>query len=235
VLASGSWIATTPDIGSLVVESVFPESRDVRARSSLLLGSGSITTTFMRDLDGDILRTELTRSGEGRPVFRLALDRPLSNVQARVRPGGSRSSLTVCSNYPVRPLFEKGRTTASVRADFESEPYFGAGWGDAERTGAGQVRHGEAGATLFLPLEQGWAYRASIDLASPETGALDVTLNGLQVGVCDLHSGRPCEIALPAAAVVPGINTLMLMPPGGEPMPGRGVFTFRGARIAMVR
>ncbi len=232
VLGSGSWVATIPTVGSLVVESVFPESRDVRARSSLLLGDGSISTTFVRDLDGDILRTELTRAGERRPVFRLALDRPLTNVGARLRAGGSRSSLRICSHRPVRPLFEEGRTVAWIRADFESEPYFGAGWGDAERTATGPVRRGRDSPTLFLPLEQGSAYRVSLDLAAAGTRALDVTLNGLQVGACDLHGGRLCELTLPAAAVIEGINTLSLgsASPGGAP-----VFTFRGARIAMVR
>jgi hypothetical protein len=234
VMAGASWIATTSEIGSLVVESVFPGARAVRARSSLLLGDGSIRTAFIRDLDGDILRTQLTRSGERRPVFRLALDRPLSSMLARVRPGGSRSSLTVCSHHPVHPLFEKGQMAATLRADFESEPYFGAGWGDAERTGTGPLRQGEAGATLLLPLEQGRAYLASLDLAAAET-RLDVTLNGVQVGTCDLHTRRPCELALPAAAVVAGINTLAFMPPGSEPTPGHTVFVFRGARIAMVR
>jgi hypothetical protein len=135
----------------------------------------------------------------------------------------------------VRPLFEKGRTVAILRADFESEPYFGAGWEDAERTGTGPLRHGEGGATLFLPLEQGRSYHVSLDLAAGETQALDVTLNGLQAGACDLRTGRLCELELPAAAVLPGINTLTLVLPGAEPAPGRARFTFRGARIAMVR
>ena len=235
VMAGGSWIATTPAIGSLVIESLFPGARDVRARSSLLLGDGSITTTFIQDPDGDILRTELNRSGERRPVFRLALDRPLSNVLARVRPGGSRSSLTVCSDHPVHPLFEKEGMAATLRADFESEPYFGAGWGDAQRTDAGPLRQGEAGATLLLPLEPGRAYLASLDLAATEARTLNVTFNGVQVGACDLRAGRPCELALPGTAASAGINTLTLMPPGSEPTPGHTVFTFRGGRFAMVR
>ena len=125
--------------------------------------------------------------------------------------------------------------TAALRADFESEPYFGAGWGDAERTATGPLRHGEAGATLFLPLEQGRSYIASLEISGTDTRVMDVTLNGVLVGACDLHTGRPCDIALPAAVVVAGTNTLTLMPPGGTPTPGRVVFTFRGARIAIVR
>ena len=236
VLAKGSWVATIPDVGSVVVEAVFPESRDVRARSSLLLGDGSMRTTIAHDLDGDILSTELTRSGERRPVFRLALDRPLSPARARVRPGGLRSALTVCSHEAVRPLFEGGGAAAVLKADFESEPYFGAGWGDANRTPTGPSRDGEDGATVFLPLEQGRGYRASLDLAAAETVTLDVTLNGVHVGECDPHGGRPCELALPALIVRNGINTLMLsLRDAAAQAQRRPLFTFRGARIAALR
>jgi hypothetical protein len=236
VLAKGSWITTTPDVGSVVVDVLFPESRDVRARSSLLLGDGSMRTTIAHDPDGDMLSTELTRSGERRPVFRLALDRPLSPARARVRPGGSRSSLTLCSHEAVRPLFEGGRTTAVLDADFESEPYFGAGWGDANRTPTGPSRDGEDGATVFLPLEQGRGYRASLEMAAAETVTLDVTLNGVHVGECDPHGARPCDVTLPEVVVRRGINTLMLslrdVATRGQQRP---LFTFRRARIAALR
>ena len=95
VLAKGSWVTTIPELGSVEVEVVFPESRDVRARSSLLLGDGSMRTTIAHDLDGDILSTELTRSGERRPVFRLALDRPLSPARAPYAPA-DRGRLSNC-------------------------------------------------------------------------------------------------------------------------------------------
>jgi hypothetical protein len=233
VLAKGSWVTTMPDVGSVVVEIVFSESRDVHARSSLLLGEGSMRTTIAHDLDGDMLSTELTRSGERRPVFRLALDRPLSPARARVRPGGSRSSLKLCSHEAVRPLFDGGGTTAVLEPDFESEPYFGAGWGDANPTPTGPSRDGEDGATVFLPLEQGRGYHASLDLAAAETVTLDVTLDGVHVGECNPNGGRPCEVALPAAIVRRGINTLMLSVRDAAPRgQQRAVFTFRGARIA---
>jgi hypothetical protein len=236
VLANGSWVTTIPDVGSVIVEAVFPESRDVRARSSLLAGDGSMRTTIAHDLDGDILSTELTRSGERRPVFRLALDRPLSPARARVRPGGSRSSLKLCSHEAVRALFEKDGTAAVLKADFESEPYFGAGWGDANRTPTGPSRDGEDGATLLLPLEQGRTYRAFLDLIAAETVTLDVTLNGVHVGECDPHAGRPCEVALPAVSVRNGTNTLMLsLHNVAAQARQRSMFTFRGARIAVVR
>jgi hypothetical protein len=120
-----------------------------------------------------------------------------------------------------------------LEPDFESEPYFGAGWGDANRTPTGPSRDGEDGATVFLPLEQGRGYRAWLDLAAAEPVTLDVTLNGVQVAECNPHGGRRCKVALPAVIVRGGINTLMLSlrdaAPPGRP---RGMFTFRGARIA---
>jgi hypothetical protein len=231
VLAKGSWVTTMPDVGSVVVEAVFPESRDVRARSSLLLGDGSMRTTIAHDLDGDILSTELTRSGERRPVFRQALDRPLSPARARLRPGGSRSSLKLCSHEAVRPLFDAGGTNAVLQPDFESEPYFGAGWGDANRSPTGPSRDGEDGATVFLPLEQGRGYRASLALAAAGPVTLDVTLNGVHVGECDPH-GRPCDVALPAVIVRNGMNTLMFSLRDAARAPQRPLFRFLGARIA---
>jgi Protein of unknown function (DUF2723) len=233
VLAKGSWVTTIPDVGSVVVEAVFPESRDVRARSSLLLGDGSMRTTIAHDLDGDILSTELTRSGERRPVFRLALDRPLSPARARLRPGGSRSSLKLCSHEPVRPLFDADGTNGVLQPDFESEPYFGAGWGDANRSPTGPSRDGEDGATVFLPLEQGRGYRALLALAAAEPVTLDVTLNGVHVGECDPH-GRPCDVALPAVIVRNGMNTLMFSRRDAARAPHRPLFRFLGGRIAAV-
>jgi hypothetical protein len=232
VLAKGSWISTIPDVGSVVVEVVFPESRDVRARSSLLLGEGSIRTTIAHDLDGDVLSAELTRSGERRPVFRLALDRPLSPARARLRPGGSRSSLKLCSHEAVRPLFDGSSANAVLEPDFESEPYFGAGWGDANRSLTGHARDGEDGATVFLPLEQGRGYRVSLDLAAAQSVTLEVTLNGVHVGECDPHRTRPCDVALPAAIIRNTMNTFMLsLRAAAVRAHQRPLFTFLGARI----
>ena len=122
-----------------------------------------------------------------------------------------------------------------LEADFESEPYFGAGWGDANRTPTGPSRDGEDGATLFLPLEHGRGYRASLDLAAAGTVTLEVTLNSGHVGECDAHRQWPCEVTLPAVVVRRGINTLMLSlrdaAPRGQQHP---LFTFRGARIVVV-
>lgn len=229
-LASGSWVTTMPVVGSVVIESVVPGAGDVRARSAVLLGDGGMQTTIAHDLDGDILTTELRRPADRRPVFRLALDRPLSGVRARLRAHGAQSSITVCAFDAVQTPFERGETSAVLRADFESEPYFGAGWGDTVRTPTGPIRYGDDKATLFLPLEQGRAYRLFLDLAADAPVSLDVTLHAVHVGVCDPHAAHPCELSLSRGEIQGGVNTLMLSLPGGKPVRPR-VFTFRGARI----
>jgi hypothetical protein len=151
-------------------------------------------------------------------------------VRARLRPQGAQPSVTVCAFDPVQALFEPGRTMAVLRPDFESEPYFGAGWGDAERTPAGPVRYGDDRATLFLPLEQGRNYRLSLDLAADASASLEVTLNGVHAGRCDPHAAQPCELSLPPAGIRDGVNTLMLSL-AGEKRNRSHVFTLRGARI----
>ena len=123
---------------------------------------------------------------------------------------------------------------AVLKPDFESEPYFGAGWSDANRTATGPSRDGEDGAAVFLPLEQGHGYRASLDLTAAESVTLDVTLNGVHVGECDPH-GRPCDVTLPAVIVRNGVNTLMFSLRDAARAHQRPLFRFLGARIAALR
>ena len=236
VLAHGSWVTTMHAVGSIGIEtasSAFHE-RPTPARAALLQGDGSVSMTITQAVDRSFLTTTLTRAGESRPVFRLAFDRPQTGVRARLRGGGAQSSLRVCAHTPLRPLFHRHESTGVLRADFESEPYFGAGWGDAMRTPTGAVRQTRRDAALFLPLEQGQAYRGSLDLAADEFMELSLTLNGAPVGTCDPHAPKPCEVLLPSATVRQGLNTLLVSVPGGELTRSR-VLTFRGARISRVR
>jgi hypothetical protein len=131
-------------------------------------------------------------------------------------------------------LFRPDEHSGRLRADFESEPYFGAGWGDATRTPTGAVRHARRDAALFLPLEQGHSYRVFLDLTAEEAVDVSLALNGSPVGACDPHAARSCELLLPSAAVHHGVNTLLLSVPGGELTRSR-VLTFRGAGISRVR
>jgi hypothetical protein len=189
-------------------------------------------TTIAHDPAGDILTTELRRPADLRPVFRLALDRPYSGVRARLRGHGAQSTISICAFTAMQPLFEQGGTSAILRPDFESEPYFGAGWGDAQRAPTGPIRYGDDRATLFLPLEQGRGYRMLLDLAGEAPGNLEVTLNGVHAGACDPHAAHPCEVSLPPAEIRDGINTVMLSL-ADENRKRSHVFTFRGARFKL--
>lgn len=232
VLSTGSWVATLPAVGSVVIESVLSEPRGVRARSTELLGGGAARTVGPTlNADGsEVLVTELTRTGEGRPVFRLALDHPPVQARARVRPGGARSSVTVCG-HAMLPLFPDGGTHAVLRPDFESEAYFGAGWGDVERTPTGRVRRGQDRATLLLPLQLGYDYRLSLDLAGAAGTRIDIVFDEAAVGACELRSGVTCEVALPRV-LREGINTLTLSAQRSPATTPQGVvLTLQGARI----
>jgi hypothetical protein len=244
VLAGGSWVTTFASTGSIAIEMAAPEMTGARVRSSVLMGAGVGQSLVAATPEGDVVTTTLTRTGESRPVFRLALDRvPLDEAQggpsrarARLRAGGARPTLDVCALNPVHPLFEPGRTSGVLRPDFESEAYFGAGWTDAERTATGPVRRGEAGATLFLALDRGVAYRLELDLGAPDANQTvdwEVTLNGLALGVCRPHAPGACTLLLPPSAIVAGTNTVQLSPRGSPARSARLVF--REARLQIVR
>src|SRR5262249_52241773 len=73
-LSTGSWVTTLPDVGSVMIETVFEEPR-VNAIGREPMGGGVIRTTGPTpNADGSAtLLTELTRTGGRRPVFRVAL------------------------------------------------------------------------------------------------------------------------------------------------------------------
>ena len=203
VLGTGSWVATLHDAGTVVVQTQVTGTTGVRARSAALLGDGRMHTTVSSDPDGDILTTTLTRPADRRPVFRLALDRAPVSARARVSGEGTRA-VTLCAFHSQRSLFEANATTARLRPDFESEAWFGAGWGDAERTPTGPVRRGASGATLLLPLAAGRDYRLSMDLEGADASVL---VNGNPAGVC---TAAACDVLLPAAAIRNGVNEVTL-------------------------
>ena len=221
-LSTGSWMTWLPEVGSVAIESTFDESRRVKTRSAVLLGDGQMRTVE-ETLDGKaLLTTELTRPTENRSLFRLALDRPAGIVRARLKPGGTRSVALVCQQRPMRPLFQPGAEVGVLGADFESEAYFGAGWGDSRRSPTGPVRRGGSEATLLLPLASG-RYRVALDVVT-EGAAIDVALDGAAVGGCE-SDRAPCEVTLEASR--DGVHAVTLTARGG-PKPS---LTFREARI----
>jgi hypothetical protein len=232
VLSGGSWVATLPEVGSVTIETVFPDSRGVRADGRELL-AGDVMRTIgpIRNPDGsELVVTELTRAGGLRPVFRLALDRRPASVRARLKPGVTRASVELCADRPVNSLFRDGANLAVVRPDFESESYFGAGWSGVERTASGRARYGSSGAVFLLPLEAAYSYRLSLDLATARPTTIDMSANDVAVGTCEVRDRVPCEFALPPASVREGLNVLKLSVRSSQ---GDGdILTFRGARIS---
>jgi MFS family permease len=230
-LSTGSWVATLPEVGSVVVETVFEDPHGVGANARELMGGGAIRTTGpTRNADGsETLLTELTRKDGLRPVFRVALDRPGAPARARLAAGGTQSSVALCADRPVNPLFRGGGNVAVVRPDFESESYFGAGWSGVDRTAAGRVRHGSSGAVLLLPLDRAYGYRLSLDIGTGDLGTVDVAADDVAVGTCEFRAGASCEVALPAATLAAGVTALKLSVNGSSS--ARAPLTFRGARI----
>jgi hypothetical protein len=127
-----------------------------------------------------------------------------------VRPGGVSRNVTVCPHTPARPLFTPGSNAGVLRADFESEAYYGAGWSGAERNEAGALRRGEARATLLLPLARGFSYDLELDVDTADGAGIALSLNGQPVGACDMRGNGTCEVTLPAALLRDDVNALTL-------------------------
>ncbi|MCA1563678.1 MAG: hypothetical protein LC804_26655, partial [Acidobacteria bacterium] len=253
-LSTGSWLTTMPTFGSVTMETAIGGGIGSGTRSSVLVGDGSVRTVPLEAFrtDGsaqsvphegfgakgsaqsvphdELLLTELTRNGERRPVFRLALDRVPVGARARLRAGGAQSHIAVCAHEP-HSLFAAGRDQATLRPDFESEAYFGAGWSDAERIVTGPVRRARGHATLLLPFDTGYRYHASFDVVADAAARVNVTVNGIAAGACDLHENSPCEVDLLPAMLRQGVNPLALTTGGSEPSGQGSVLTFRGGRL----
>jgi len=232
VLSTGSWLATFPPLGSVQIETeISGDACDGGVRAREVLGAGSarsVSTT--RSGQGEHIVTEFTRAPIGRPLFRSALDCVPMRARARIRAGGVVSSVKVCGHKPAS-LFPDGATHALVRPDFDSEAYFGAGWGDPERTPTGRVRRGERRATLLLPLAPSHTYQMTLDVVSSGMH-LEVALNGVEAGRCDLRNGAPCTFALPPTGIRDGVNALTLSIVGAARADSATpVLVFQGARI----
>lgn len=233
-LVTGSWIATLQAIGSVVIETtISPASGRVRAQSTQLMGDGSTGTTAASvSADGALaIATELRRSSERRPVFRLSMDRPAVQARARVRPGGVRAAVTVCSHQPARPLFEPGSNTGTLKADFESEAYYGAGWSGAEKNDAGPFRRGEDTATLLLPLPAAFTYHLALDVTSADEAGIALAIDGRPVGTCEPRLKAMCEVSLPATVLRGGVSALTIERIGPPRASGGPALIFRGARL----
>jgi hypothetical protein len=138
--------------------------------------------------------------------------------------------VTLCPHHPARPLFSPGSNAGILRADFESEAYYGAGWSGAERNEAGALRRGEEAATLLLPLASGFSYHLGLDVTATDGAGVTLFLNGRAVGTCDTR--RACEVTLPAALLQTDDMSALTFVRTGEAGERRGpALVFRGARL----
>ena len=227
-LTTGSWVATVSGIGSVLVETELRDAAPVTVHATGLLGDAKARDVTMRQTPEGRATwvTEFARTGPARPVFRVALNRP--NMRARARLLSSvDDTFRVCAHAP-HPLFRDG-TASTIRADFESEAYFGEGWSGSERTPTGSVRRAAAHATLLLPLDHDYIYRLSLDLAGAAGGRIEVLVNGTSGGACSADDdGAWCEVIIRPARGISWVTLIGGAPAAGtQPMP----LTFRGARI----
>ena len=138
--------------------------------------------------------------------------------------------MSVCSHRAPTALFGAGHMAGVLKADFESEPYYGAGWSGAERNEAGVLRRVEDRATLLLPLEKGFTYHAWLALSSSQEERVSLALDGAAIGTCDIRRGAECELTVPASLVSNGVSALTLER-SGAPSQRHGPVLFRGARL----
>jgi Protein O-mannosyl-transferase TMEM260-like len=212
VLATGSWVASLPAFGSVRVEvEVLGKARHGDVRE--LLGGGEAVIEAATIEDGwQAFVVRLTRSHTRRPAFRMALDSLDLVGRARLAAGGAVRSLSLCGHVPPR-LFSSPADTAAVTPELDGEARFGAGWSAVERTPSGRVRHGRAGAMVFVPLEGGADYRLEPEVTTEPQTTLEWQLNGAPIGVCAADRDRHCALALPANRVRDGLNALSASPP----------------------
>jgi hypothetical protein len=232
VLTTGSWVTTIPTIGTVHVAT---EIRDTSATDldlsprALLPGAADVRVTTQGQQPGMMDKTiELTRVGGRRTVFRVPFNVATATGRARLAHSGDVRSLALCSHVPP-DLFKQG-PAAELRADFESEAYFGPRWSLPERVGDVRVRRGPVGSTLLLPLERDRTYDVTLEVTADRQVPLEVSLNGTEVGGCDLDRNAPCVVRLAATVVRDGTNALALKVPKAQAQPPI-VFTFTRARI----
>jgi hypothetical protein len=208
VFQTGSWVATLHQRGEVIVEVAVASTNAVTAKALVLLGNGVAGPISRRvEEKTPVLSARLTRTGDYRPVFRLALDRiPGENVKARIR-GGSVKTVKVCSHEPLVSLFSTSNQTL-LRPDFEAEPHFGAGWSEVERTSSGRRRRAVGKASLFLNLSPAYSYKARFELDAETPTRISILANGMLAGACEVTGSVRCEINLPRDSVRAGINTL---------------------------
>ena len=216
VLSTGSAVTTLAEFGTAAIEMEL-QGGPKRASASHLVGHGTTALEQREQAGALIVDWRVSRDGGRRPLFRLALDQPVSAGRARLAASSQIAAATLCSHRPWRPLASGDATRIHLNPDFESEAFFGAGWTGATRDPHGTARRGESVATLLLPWNPAVPYRATLALGLENEGSIDILLNGSRVGTCRA-AGASCQVTVPATAPRQGLTAIRFVMTG-EGMP----------------
>ena len=231
VFATGSAVSTLFRTGSATIDTVTSDGSPVMTATTAILGDA-----IGRDIgaasdpdEGRFWRSEFTRTGGRRSVFRIALDRVASKVMARFR-SNQEDSAILCG-FPPTPLFRNSSNVATIKPDVIYESYFGPGWSGVEGVDSGRVRRADARATLFLPLTSDYTYRLTLDLSAELQVRTEAFLDGVATGQCDTREERACTVELrPKQTGAVSAVTFVTRAQDGSLVPPRRL-TFRGGKV----
>jgi hypothetical protein len=226
ILVTGSVVTTLSSVGAVTIEGEVVGARGTEVRVAELLSGGYARAVAPSHEDQETFAAEISRSHYRRPVFRFGFAAAGSSGRMRVRRGGAQSTLMMCAHVPGPIAQQK-----TIRPDFDSEAYFGAGWGGAEPTATGSVRRATNAATLLLPLESAVAHSVLLDITTEPVARMDIAINGVAAGACTFRGRDRCEVALPEAGVRPGVNALTIANPSTTAPSDPVVMTIRGIRL----
>jgi hypothetical protein len=203
VLADGIWLATAEGAGRAIIK--LDTALDAGGpphgwQLKLSNGRGSAS------IEGSQIIMEPTPAT--RPVFRFSMpphpSRAIATLQA-----GDITAVRVCpSTIPSLPANGSFEVTAN------RDGWFGAGWHLGERGGTQRFRWSERESTLLWRMERPEPIRMLLRLrpASTAGATIQAAINGTALTSCSLKPGAwtDCRIEIPAGAVRPAINQLVL-------------------------
>jgi hypothetical protein len=171
-----------------------------------------------------------------RAVFQLSIAPALAGVTATLQ--SSDHAVRVCQ-IPVPAL----RTTGTLETGPRSDAHFGVGWHSGEDAGSQHFRWSRRSSTLRWRLKSPSAMRFILPLraANADGATIRASINGVDVGTCDLPKGAwaECRVDVATAQTRAGINELTLtsntVAPPREGDPRELAFELQTARIRGAR
>ena len=189
------------------------------------------TSVPASDPDGvQFWRSEFTRTGGRRSVFRIALDRPGAPVRARFR-SNEESSATVCG-FPPMPLFRDGGNVDTIKPDFIHESHFGPGWSGVEGVDSGAACASPTGVRRCSCRSKTITrYRLTLDLSAQLEARTEIFLDGVASGQCNTGEQRACTAELRPTRTGPvSAITLVTRTRDGSLVPPRHL-AFRAGKL----